>query len=136
MQRYRQRISGPLLDRIDLQVEVPRLSFKELEGKKGESSSDVRSRVIDARERQTDRDNGKGKINARLDAAAIENFCSLRKDDQVLLRQAMERFRLSARAFHRILRVARTIADLDGEERIGTGHLTEAISFRCAEVQH
>lgn len=133
MQRYRNRISGPLLDRIDLQVEVPRLAFNELDGPRGESSADVRARVIRARQHQLARNNCKGEVNARLDNAAIGRVCQLQKHDQTLLRQAVERFRLSARAYHRILRVARTIADLDDSELIATQHLTEAISYRCAE---
>lgn len=89
--------------------------------------------MIRAREHQLARNNCDGGINARLNNAAIERICKLLKQDQALLRKAVEHFRLSARAYHRILRVARTIADLDGSDQIATAHLAEAISYRCAE---
>ncbi len=122
--RYRDRISGPLLDRIDLHVEVPRQSLKDLPD--GESTGKVRERVISAREIQAGRD----AINARLDVGGIRTHCDLTPKLSNLLEQACERLQLSARAHHRILRVARTIADLDGAERIEMTHLTEAIGYR------
>ena len=127
VQRYRQRISGPLLDRIDLQVEVPRLPPQELQGDPGEASVHVRKRVCAARAVQTVR---QGDCNARLSGAALDHHCRLRAHEQQLLRQALERLQLSARAYHRILRVARTIADLDGAERIEGAHLGEALGYR------
>ena len=128
IQRYRGRVSGPLLDRIDLHVTVMRLSPEELrEGAPaGECSADVRARVIAARERQLAR----GALNAHLDSKALRACASLVEADQGLLEQAIERLQLSARAMHRILRVARTIADLAGCEDIGTEHLAEAIGYR------
>ncbi len=127
IQRYRQRISGPLLDRIDLQVEVPRIGHRELQAPPGEGSGSVRARVVAARERQQRRN---GRINARLENRDIAACCRLDTTDQALLEQAMERLRLSARSYHRILKVARTIADLDDSDRIRTPHLTEAIQYR------
>jgi magnesium chelatase family protein len=119
-----------LLDRIDLQVEVPRIAFEELQGIRGEASASVRERVVAARDRQRAR---AGEVNARLDLRAVEAHCGLRVEDHALLGQVMERFRLSARSYHRILKVARTIADLDGAEAIGRHHLTEALGYRSLE---
>jgi len=124
VRRYRDRVSGPLLDRIDLQVEVPRQS---LNGQSpGEPSATVRERVLQARQRQVAR----GSINARLDVRCVREQCLLGKRQARLLEQACERLQLSARAHHRILRVARTIADLDGSASIELAHLTEAIGYR------
>lgn len=130
IQRYRSRVSGPLLDRIDLQVEVPRLEYRELQGPGGEPSARVRLRVAAARTRQLER---AGRVNALLDNRALERVCRLGEPDQSLLRQAMERFQLSARAYHRILKVARTIADLDAATEIATPHLAEALQYRRLE---
>ncbi len=129
VRRYRARLSGPLLDRIDLHVEVPRLARGELrpDAPPGESSADVRARVLAAHERQQAR---AGKLNARLGQRETELLCALSPGDHALLERAMDSLQLSARATHRILRVARTIADLTGDERIGTAHLTEAIGYR------
>ncbi|MCW9058905.1 MAG: YifB family Mg chelatase-like AAA ATPase [Gammaproteobacteria bacterium] len=132
VQRYRNRISGPLLDRIDLQVVVPRIAFEELQGRTGESSAVVRGRVVAARERQQARG---GELNARLEPRALEAHCGLRAEDHALLGQVMERFRLSARSYHRILKVARTVADLDGAASIGRHHLTEALGYRSLDRQ-
>jgi len=127
IERYRRRISGPLLDRIDLQIEVPRLSFEKLEGPRGETSDAVRLRVVAARQRQLQRS---GTLNSRLDHRQLEEACRLQAADRQLLQQAMERLRLSARAYHRILKVARSIADLEGTPEIGPEHLAEAINYR------
>ena len=129
IRRYRARISGPLLDRIDLQVEVPRVPLAELggEGAAGEPSSTVRARVVVARDRQLER---AGKPNAALNHREVQRDCALTVSDRTLLERSLDRLGLSARAYHRILRVARTIADLDGAERISTAHLTEAIQYR------
>ncbi len=124
IRRYRDRISGPLLDRIDLQVEVPR---QRLNGQTpGEGSARVRERVLAARAVQAER----GTVNARLDVAGLREHCTLGEREARLLDQAVERLNLSGRAHHRILRVARTVADLDGERAIGLAHLTEAIGYR------
>jgi len=127
--RYRSRLSGPLLDRIDLQVPVPRLAPQEMRGDapRGESTLAVRARVIAARDRQQHRC---GKTNALMSQSETEQHCALRDRDHALLERAMAALQLSARATQRILRVARTIADLEGCAGIGTAHLTEAIGYR------
>jgi magnesium chelatase family protein len=127
--RYRARVSGPLLDRIDLHVAVPRLAAHEIraDAERGESTAIVRARVLAARERQRVR---AGKSNARLSPAEAERDCALAQRDSNLLERAMQALQLSARAAHRILRVARTIADIAGAERIGSEHLAEAIGYR------
>ncbi|MGN7727256.1 YifB family Mg chelatase-like AAA ATPase [Luteimonas sp. 22616] len=129
IRRYRGRISGPLLDRIDLHVDVPRLPPAELrpDAPEGECSADIRVRVEAARQRQLQR---AGQANARLGQAATMAACRLSDGDQQLLERAIDALQLSARAMHRILRVARTIADLDGSEHIATTHLTEALGYR------
>jgi len=127
IERYRRKISGPLLDRIDMYIEVPRLSFAELEGPQGESSIVVRRRVTNAREVQTKRNNT---LNSQLTHQQIEDMCTLKKTDRLLLQQAVEKLQLSARAYHRILKIARTTADLAGSETIETSHLSEAIGYR------
>lgn len=124
VRRYRDRISGPLLDRIDLHVEVARQSLKDLPP--GEPSTAVRERVQTARQLQSRR----GTVNAGLGAGEIRTHCALDQRGAALLETACERLHLSARAHHRILRVARTIADLDGSETISTAHLSEAIGYR------
>ncbi|QDH68827.1 YifB family Mg chelatase-like AAA ATPase [Marilutibacter alkalisoli] len=132
--RYRGRVSGPLMDRIDLHVHVPRLPPAELrlDGPPGESTAAVRERVIAARTTQLDRTGGP---NARLGEAEMRAFCRLTDADQALLERAVESLRLSARSMHRILRVARTIADLAGSDAIATAHLTEAIGYRRMDAK-
>ena len=129
IRRYRARISGPLLDRIDLQVEMPRVPLSELGDTvaAGESSSTVRDRVVAARARQLAR---AGKANAMLNNREVQRDCGLAAPDRHLLERSLDKLGLSARAYHRILRVARSIADLAGAERIATPHLTEAIQYR------
>ncbi|MDH5470692.1 MAG: ATP-binding protein, partial [Gammaproteobacteria bacterium] len=127
VQRYRNRISGPLLDRIDMHMEVPRLSFAELQGKKSEGSAVVRERVMTARSIQLQRNRS---LNSQLRHEQIDSVCALHKSDQQLLQHAMEKLRLSARAYHRILKLARTLADMDAAGHIKTTHLTEAITYR------
>ncbi|HEX5514735.1 MAG TPA: YifB family Mg chelatase-like AAA ATPase [Gammaproteobacteria bacterium] len=125
--RYRNRLSGPLLDRIDLIVEVPRLPAPVLRSAPlGEDSATVRQRVSAARERQ----NARGAVNAALAGRQLDEACRLDRATQQLLDQAVERLRLSARGYHRILRVARTIADLAASEAIQANHLLEAINYR------
>jgi magnesium chelatase family protein len=126
--RYRARLSGPLLDRIDLHVEVPALNQQELTAAAaGEPSATVRARVIAARERQLAR---QGKANAALTGGEIEAHCVPDADALVLLKRAIARLDLSARAYHRVLRVARSVADLAGCARIGAGHVAEAVQYR------
>jgi magnesium chelatase family protein len=129
--RHRSRISAPFLDRIDLQIEVPRVKHEDLQNlKSGETSREVRQRVESARARQQQR---QGKINNALSGREVDAHCQLTDKDQKLLNAAMERFKLSARAYHRILKVARTIADLAGSDTIRTAHLTEALSYRALD---
>jgi magnesium chelatase family protein len=127
--RYRGKISGPLLDRIDIHLEVPRLARGEIrpDAPRGEDSATVRARVEAARAIQQAR---AGRPNARLNQRQTEEDCRLAAPDMALLERAMESLQLSARATHRILRVARTIADLAASEAILTPHLTEAIGYR------
>lgn len=128
VQRYRARVSGPLLDRIDLHVEVPRVAREHLLGAPdGESSGVVRQRVSRARARQLARN---GHPNAALPNPEVEHWCVLQPEDRELLSKAIEHLGLSARAYHRVLKVARTIADLGDSENIRTTHLTEAIGYR------
>jgi magnesium chelatase family protein len=129
VQRYRARISGPLLDRLDLHVEVPRVDLVQWRkrGAPGEGSALVARRVLQAREIQLQR---QGRCNARLDNGGVERHCRPDRGGIALLEQAVERFRLSARAHHRILKVARTIADLAGESDIRAERVGEALALR------
>ena len=130
--RYRGRVSGPLLDRIDLHVFVPRVPVRALtsESVDAEPSTTIRARVVAARERQHAR---YGSANAHLPGRLVRRLCRIDVAGQRLLEVATERLGLSARAYTRILRVARTIADLEGEERITTAHLAEAIQYRSLD---
>jgi magnesium chelatase family protein len=126
--RYRGRISGPLLDRIDLQIEVPAVPEKDLVCvASGESSDVVRARVEAAHARQRER---QGKPNAKLSTREIDQICVPDAAGAMLLKQAISRLGLSARAYHRVLKVARTIADLANEPLIASDHVAEAIQFR------
>ncbi len=128
--RYRQRVSGPLLDRIDMQLWIPRLPASDLLQQRSgaaESSVQVRDRVIQARARQ---DRRAGKSNAELSAQEVEQHCALQTDDRRLLGQAAEKMQLSGRGIHRVLKLARSIADLDEADSIRTVHLSEALHFR------
>jgi magnesium chelatase family protein len=126
--RYRGRISGPLADRIDIKIEVAVPREAELAARTaGESSAEVRRRVVAARERQHSR---QGRPNALLEPRDIEQHCALDAEGEQLLRQAFARLDLSARAYHRVLRVARSIADLAEASAIGTRHIAEAIQYR------
>ena len=130
VQRYRQRISGPLLDRIDLHVKVPRLASAEMlgpENHSAECSADIRQRVIAAQQRQYAR---RGKCNSQLSAAELKSDCALDSAAQALLAQAAERLQLSGRGMHRVLKVARSIADLADADSIATSHLAEALQYR------
>ena len=125
---YHAKLSGPMLDRIDLTIEVPPVSYSDLAGRPaGESSAAVRARVIQARERQISR---QGVPNARLEAGQIEELCAPDAAGAALAEAAMRHLKLSARAYHRVLRVARTLADLAGDERPGAKHMAEAIQYR------
>lgn len=127
IQRYQARLSGPLLDRIDLQVEVPALPPEQLTAQtQGESSSTVRQRVMAARERQLAR----GALNSQLGGKALEAACDLSDDERTWLAGVLEKLKLSARAYHRVLRVALTLADLEGASKPTKPHLIEAIGYR------
>ena len=132
--RYRRRVSGPLLDRFDLFVDVPRVEYDELTGPAGgEASATVRERVEAARTKQRERlEHSSALTNAEMGPQEVRQYCQERLEDgaEPLLATAMEQIGLSARAFHRVLRVARTIADLDGREAISSVHLAEAIQYR------
>ncbi len=126
--RYRARISGPLLDRIDIQISVPALTQDELtQAGCGESSAAIRPRVQAARDRQMQR---QGKPNTLLGTQEIDRWCALDPAAETLLKQAIARPNLSARAYHRVLKLARTIADLAGSEALSTAHIAEAIQYR------
>jgi len=134
VRRYRQKLSGPLLDRIDLQVEVPAVDYKDLAGKAPqESSAQVKERVLQARKRQEER-LGKGRTNSSLTPAEIEEHCPLGREERSLLERAARKLNLSARAYHRVLKIARTIADLSGETEIKGPHLLEALQYRALDL--
>jgi magnesium chelatase family protein len=126
--RYRGKLSGPLLDRIDLAIEVPALTDAELQhAPVSERSEHVRARVVNAHARQQTR---QGKTNALLSVAETEAHCRLDTQGEVLLKQAIGRLGLSPRGYHRILRIARSVADLADSEDISSLHLAEAINYR------
>jgi magnesium chelatase family protein len=136
VQKYLNKISGPLLDRIDLHVEVTPVNFDELTKKeKGESSQQIRERVIKARDIQENRfvENEKIHANSQMNTKQIQSHCKLNPQSQELLKTAMEKLDLSARAYDRILKVARTIADLDNAENISSAHIAEAIQYRSLD---
>ncbi|MGH7409862.1 MAG: ATP-binding protein, partial [Candidatus Methylomirabilis sp.] len=135
IQRYRSRISGPLLDRIDLHIDVPPLRYRELATEtQGEPSETVRARVKRARALQHERfRRTRTFCNAQMGARQIRRHCPVGPDGQRLLETAIERLGLSARAHDRILKVARTIADLEGHESIRTDTLAEAIQYRTLD---
>src|SRR5690606_2967635 len=139
VQRYLNKISGPLLDRIDLHVEVTPVSFNELTGEDGasrtESSEAIRSRVLGARDTQAARFAAHPGIyaNAQMGSKLLKEVCPISPISGKLLKTAMERLNLSARAYDRILKVSRTIADLDGKEDIRPEHLAEAIQYRSLD---
>ena len=139
VQKYLNRISGPLMDRIDLHVEVVPVPFRELTTLKGsESSSAIRERVIRARNVQEQRFRGSHGIhcNAQIPSKKLNAICTISEEGHVLLKNAMDRINLSARAYNRILKVARTIADLDGSSAILTEHLAEAIQYRSLDREN
>ncbi|MBC7252139.1 MAG: YifB family Mg chelatase-like AAA ATPase [Anaerolineae bacterium] len=130
--KYQKRVSGPLMDRIDIHIEVPRVEYEKLSSDRlGEPSAKIRARVEKARERQRQRFAGTHlACNADMGPAEVRQFCQVDAAGQSLLRAAMQQLQMSARAYHRILKLARTIADLAGSERIETVHLAEAIQYR------
>lgn len=136
MQRYLSKISGPLLDRIDIHIEVTPVPFEKLsDERKGEASIDIRKRVTFARERQTKRfeENENVHYNAQMSSKQIRQYCIMDDASKNLLKTAMERLNLSARAYDRILKVSRTIADLEGVEDLKGAHISEAIQYRSLD---
>ncbi len=136
MQKYLAKISGPLLDRIDIHIEVQPVPFEKLsEERKGESSKKIRERVTSGREVQTKRfkDNESIHYNAQMNVKQIRKYCALNSESKNMLKNAMDRLNLSARAYDRILKVSRTIADLEGAENIQPNHIGEAIQYRSLD---
>ena len=136
VQKYLNKISGPLLDRIDLHVEVTPVSFTELSSKeKGDSSNDIRKRVIESRDIQEKRyiEDEMVHSNAQMSSKQLQKFCNLDKESREMLKMAMEKLNLSARAYDRILKVSRTIADLSNSENIESQHIAEAIQYRSLD---
>jgi magnesium chelatase family protein len=136
MLRYMSKISGPLLDRIDIHIEVTPVPFEKLsDDRKAESSVDIRRRVTAARELQTLRFEYLEKVhyNAQMSSKQIREFCKLDEASKQLLKTAMERLNLSARAYDRILKVSRTIADLEAAPEITCAHISEAIQYRSLD---
>jgi magnesium chelatase family protein len=139
VQKYLNKVSGPLLDRIDIHIEVTPVSFNELSGRAGGDSSErVRARVIDARKIQQKRFESRSGMNcnAQMDSKWLKEHCTIDEPGKRLLATAMERLKLSARAYDRILKVARTIADLSASERIESQHLAEAIQYRSLDREN
>jgi magnesium chelatase family protein len=136
--KYRRKISGPLLDRIDIMVEMPAVTYEDLnEMEMGEPSSKIKERVLMAHKIQLERYQKEGIFfNAQLSAAQIEKFCSLGAKEKEVLRNAFERMDLSARAYHKILKVARTVADLAGSEEITLPHLAEVLQYRSLDRKY
>ncbi len=140
VKRYISKISGPMLDRIDIQIELPSLSYDELADKNevSETSATVRERVISARRFASERMSGEKGIycNAQMDAAQIRKYCVTDSAAETLIRSAYERLGMSARGYDRIMRVSRTIADMDGKETIGAAHIAEAIQYRSLDKKY
>ena len=136
VQRYLSRLSGPLMDRIDLHIEVPAVKYRELASKEnGETSARIRERVTKARNAQARRFAGHTGLyaNADMQSREIREFCRIDGAGEELLKMAITRLGLSARAYDRILKVARTIADLAGQEAIRPEHISEAIQYRSLD---
>ena len=135
IQRYVSKISGPLLDRIDIHIDMPAVKYSELrQSSGGENSQEIRKRVVDTRERQLQRFQGeKIYCNAQMSPRQLRKYCNISADCERLLESAMTRLGLSARAHDRILKVSRTIADLDGAEAISSAHISEAIQYRSLD---
>ena len=135
IRKYQQRVSGPLLDRIDIHIEVPRLTPDDLlRTQPGEPSEAIRERVVRARQIQQKRFEGTNvRCNAQMTTRMLRQFCPLSDDVKTMLRQVSQQMGISARAFDRIVKLARTIADLTGEEHIGLTHVAEAIQYRSLD---
>lgn len=137
VRKYLSPISGPILDRIDICVEVSRMEMKDLEARNGENSTVMRERIGRARKMQQDRFEGLGiTFNAQMGPAQVQEFCVLDDKEKQFVEQAFAALKLSARAYHKILKVARTVADLDGSEKIREEHLAEAIAYRSVDRKY
>jgi magnesium chelatase family protein len=137
IQAYLNRISGPLLDRIDIHLEVPAVRYKELtDERRGEPSAMIRDRVNRARDVQRRRFAGQNiYCNARMTTRGVEQWCRPDDEGENLIRTAIEKLGLTARAYHRVLKLSRTIADLAGDEALAAGHVSEAIQYRTLDRQ-
>lgn len=135
--KYFGKLSQPLLDRIDICMEVPKVEYGDLtEGVREESSEEIRNRILKAREIQKKRfENFRHKVNAHLQIEEMERYCGLTEEGQKMMEQAYEQLGLTARTYHKVLGVARTIADLQGEDRIQEKHLCEALSYRVMDIK-
>ena len=137
IERYLGRVSGPLLDRIDMHVEVPAVDYATLTGSAGESSADILKRVVAARARQKARYAGLGfELNAHIPPALIKRFCRLTPEAERFMQSAFERLSMSARAHSKLLKTARTIADLEGCETIEKRHIASAVQFRALDSKY
>ena len=136
--RYHRKISGPLLDRIDLMVEMPAVSYEDLENTTpAESSASIKERVVRAHKIQLERFRNEGIFfNAQMNAAQIEKYCPLQPKEQDILRSAFQRMEMSARAYHKVLKLARTAADLEGAEQITLKHLLEVLQYRSLDRKY
>lgn len=136
--KYTGKISGPLLDRIDIQVEVSAIKYDDLENnEKQESSETIRKRVVKAHNIQLERYKNDGiQFNSQLTAPLIEKYCALGNKERELIKMAFDRLGLSARGYHKILKTARTVADLEGSENITAKHLLEVIQYRSLDRKY
>ena len=135
MRQYLARISQPLLDRIDLCAEAEHVTYRELTGRgQGESSAQIRERVLAAHQIQSERYREENwYFNSQIPVARLETYCPLGKKEMSYMERIYEKMQLSARAYHKIIKLSRTIADLEGSERITTRHLTEAVCYRSLD---
>ncbi|MBQ4346852.1 MAG: YifB family Mg chelatase-like AAA ATPase [Firmicutes bacterium] len=138
IERYLKKISGPLLDRIDINIEAAAVDYEEISSiSKGESSESIRKRVIKAQKIQEERYKNEGiKFNSQLSPAQVDKFCKTDEEGNYLLKQAFEHLNLSARAYHKILKMARTVADLEGAENISSAHILEVIQYRSLDRKY
>lgn len=138
VKKYLSRISGPILDRIDVMTEAPRVGIRQLSADmRNESSAQIKARVMEARERQKSRYKGtRYRFNAELGAGDIKEYCRLGMKEQEMMEEVFTMMNLSARAYHKIIKVARTIADLDKKQDITTEHLSEAVCYRMNDSRY